>query len=246
MKNDVIEWFYSIVRNFVQTYVDNIDRDFTKDKIDQIIRRIPDIIENFKDPTTEEEYNMLAKKSNGTLATIQIVDRSTGYKVYKTMTTEEYKNFYYELLMYALIDYELFFQGWKYEIVDEEGINRIPLEFNEEQLPHMLGIEAKYMGDCALLDKIIGNYSGKRPIEQILLIIENYEKIKAYEGEHNVEIFNYYKSMQKVKEFLLLGRMFNEYRESRPEQNSLIIVNNDGSTNQKWLYKKSCRCRWRY
>ena len=51
MKNDVIEWFYSIVRNFVQTYVDNIDRDFTKDKIDQIIRRIPDIIENFKDPT---------------------------------------------------------------------------------------------------------------------------------------------------------------------------------------------------
>ena len=95
------------------------------------------------------------------------------------------------------------------------------------------------MGDCALLEKIIGDYSGKRPIEQILLIIENYEKIKAYEGEHNVEIFNYYKSMQKVKEFLLLGRMFNEYRESRPEQNSLIIVNNDGSTNQKWLYKKS-------
>lgn len=240
MKSDAIEWYYSCIRKFVSEYISNTNRDFTGEKIEEIIRNVPSIIRSFSDPTTEEEYRMLAKKEDGTLATVQIMDKSTGYKLYKSISSDEYKNFYYECLMYALIYFEMYFNGWKYEIVDEyDGSVRGSFEVLEEQLPHLLGIESKYIGKCDLLNQIIGDYNGKSPVEQILLIIQNYEKIKDYEIKHNVEIFNYYKSMQKVKDFLLLGKFYNEYRNSRPEQFSLIIMDKDGSTNQMWLYKKS-------
>ena len=240
MRSDAIEWYYSCIRKFVSEYISNTNRDFTGEKIEEIIRNVPKIIRSFNDPTTEEEYRMLAKREDGTLAMVQIVDKSIGYKLYKSISSDEYKNFYYECLMYALIYYEMYFNGWKYEIVDEKnGSTKGSFEVSEEQLPHLLGIESKYIGNCDLLNKIIGNYNGKSPIEQILLIIENYEKIKDYEIKNNIEIFNYYKSMQKVKDFLLLGKFYNEYRNSRPEQFSLIIMDKDGSTNQMWLYKKS-------
>ena len=240
MKSDAIEWYYSCIRNFVSEYISNTNRDFTGEKIEEIISNVPEIIRNFSDPTNEEEYRMLAKKQDGTLATIQIIDRSTGYKLYKQISSDEYKNFYYECLMYALIYYEMYFNGWKYEIIDEKNESaKGEFEVSEEQLPHLLGIESKYIGNCELLNQIIGDYNGKSPIEQILLIVENYEKIKNYEIRNNVEIFNYYKSMQKVKEFLLLGKFYNEYRSSRPEQFSLVIMDKDDSTNQMWLYKKS-------
>ena len=240
MNNPIVDKFYNMVSGFIKSYALQIDRNFTEDKVFEIIKNIPKIISGFQDCSSEEEYRMLAKKSDGTLATIQVEDPGTHYKVFKPIAGDEYKNFYYECLMYSLIYYELFFENWTYQIQDHlTGIKSGELVIEEKSLPHMLGIEAKYIGNCALLEEIIGNYNDKEPIEQILLIIKNYEKIKDYEDKNGIEIFNYYKSMQKIKSFLLLGRMFNEYRTSSPEQNELIVVDKEGSTNQLYLVKKS-------
>lgn len=240
MNNPIVDKFYNIVSGFIKSYALQIDRNFTEDKVFEIISNIPKIISGFQDCTSEEEYRMLAKKSDGTLATIQVEDPRTHYKVFKPIAEDDYKNFYYECLMYSLIYYELFFNNWTYQIQDHlTGMKSGELVVEEKNLPHMLGIEAKYIGNCALLEQIIGDYNDKEPIEQILLIIKNYEKIKEYEDKNGIEIFNYYKSMQKIKSFLLLGRMFNEYRTSTSEQNELIVVDKEGSTNQLYLVKKT-------
>ena len=39
MKNDAIEWFYSCIRRFVIEYISNTNRDFTGEKIEEIIKR---------------------------------------------------------------------------------------------------------------------------------------------------------------------------------------------------------------
>ena len=241
MENPIIQEFYNRIAEFVKNYQDNINHDYSEEKIDEIIRNIPNIIRNFKEPNTEEEYRMLAKKQDGTLATIQITDSKTGYKIYKPISSEEYKNLYYECLMYCLVCYQMFFQGWKYEIIsDSEDKSKCGnFEIKKEQLPHILGIDNKLMGKSALLSNIIPDYSNHDEIEQILLIIFNYEKIKDYESKNGVEIFNYYKSMQKVKDFLLLGRFFNEFRMPFTEQNNIAIVDREESNNQLYLYKKS-------
>lgn len=240
MNNPIIDKFYNIVSGFIKSYALQLDRNFTEEKIFEIINNIPKIITAFQDCSTDEEYRMLAKKSDGTLASIQIEDPGTKYKVFKPIASEEYKNFYYECLMYSLIYYELFFEKWTYQVEDHvNGIKSGEFTIDEKSLPHLLGIEAKYIGNCNLLESIIGGYNGKSPIEQILLIIENYEKIKDYENQNGVEIFNYYKSMQKIKDFLLLGRMFNEFRTSEPNQNQLIVFDKDDSNNQLYLVKKS-------
>ena len=241
MENKILQEFYKTISDFVKNYKDNINHDYTEEKIDEIIRNIPNIIRNFNDPSTEEEYRMLAKKQDGTLATIQITDPKTSYKIYKPISANEYKNLYYECLMYCLIYYEMFFRGWKYEITSESTDKSKcgNFEITEKQLPHILGIDSKLMGNCALLSSIIPGYNNQQEIDQILLIIENYEKIKKYELDNGVEIFNYYKSMQKLKDFLLLGRFFNEFRKSDAKQNGLAIVDREESSNQLYLYKKS-------
>lgn len=240
MKNDAVSWYYSCIQKFVEDYIKDREHNFSGTTIETIINKIPAIIQGFSDPTTYEEYRTLAKKKDGTLATIQITDDKTGYKLYKPISSEDYKNFYYECLMYSLVYYELFFDGWVYDIIDSENEElEGRFELSELQLPHLLGIEAKYIGNSVIMENIIPGYSGKRPTEQILLIVQNYEKIKEYETKNQIEIFNYYKSMQKIKSFLLLGKLFNEYRSTKPAQYKLAIVNNDESPNQKILYKKS-------
>ena len=240
MNNPVIDKFYNIVCDFIKSYDLQLNHNFTEDKVFEIISNIPTIISGFQDCSSDEEYRMLAKKSDGTLATIQIEDPGTHYKVFKPITSDEYKNFYYECLIYSLIYYELFFENWTYQIEDQnDGSKSGELTIDEKSLPHLLGIDAKYIGNCDLLARIIDDYNGKQPIEQILLIVKNYKKIKLYEEKNSIEVFNYYKSMQKIKNFLLLGRMFNEYRMSDPNQNKLIVFDKDDSSNQLYLVKKS-------
>ena len=66
MENPIIQEFYNRIAEFVKNYQDNINHDYSEEKIDEIIRNIPNIIRNFKEPNTEEEYRMLAKKQDGT------------------------------------------------------------------------------------------------------------------------------------------------------------------------------------
>lgn len=181
---------------------------------------------------------MLAKKGDGSLASIQIIDPGTGYKVYRSITTEEYKNLYYECLMYSLILYELYWKNYKYDIINNyDNSKQGELEILDTSLPHLLGIESKYIGNSALLEKIIPGYSNSGVIDQILLIIYNHEKIKDYEQKNGVEVFNYYKCMQKVKDFLLLGRFFTNF--DHVYDNKVFILDNENSDNQLWLVKKS-------
>jgi len=238
MQNDTIVKFYYEVNKFIRSFSDDVNKDYTEEKIFQIVRDIPKIIEGFNDCTTEEEYRMLAKKSDGTLATIQIIDPGSQFKVYREISSEEYKNFYYECLMYALILYELYWKNYIYELKNEYNSEKEgELEITEKALPHLLGIDAKYIGNCQLLEILIPEYSGKTTIEQIMLIIENHEVIKRYEKENNIEIFNYYKSMQKVKDFLLLGRMFSNF--DHAYENKVLVLDKEDSNNQLWLVKKS-------
>ena len=51
---------------------------------------------NSLDRNVEDKLIILAKNGDGTLASIQVVDPGTGYKVYKSISSDEYKNFYYE------------------------------------------------------------------------------------------------------------------------------------------------------
>lgn len=238
MENDIIVKFYYEVNKFIRSFSDDVNKDYTEEKIFQIIRDIPKIIGGFRDCTTEEEYRMMAKKSDGTLATIQVVDPNSKFKVYREISTEEYKNFYYECLMYSLILYELYWKNYIYEIKSDYNEEKTgELEITEKSLPHLLGIDSKYIGNCQLLENLIPGYNGKSVIEQIMLIIENHEVIKQYEVKNNIEIFNYYKSMQKVKNFLLFGRMFSNF--DYLDGNKLIVLDNENSDNQLWLVKKS-------
>ena len=240
MNNEIIDNFYKIVSEFIKSFDSNKDYDFTNDKIMEVINNIPKIIEGFKDPSTIEEYRIKAKREDGTLATIQVVDTKTNYMVYKTITANEYKCFYYECLMYSLLYYEFFFKNWIYEIEDlNSGAKNGEFTFIEESLPHILGINKKYLGNCQLLNNIIKGYNNQSVINQILLIISHYSDIMKYENDNNIEIFNYYKGMSKVKDFLLLGRMFNEYDTPNLEGNRLYIIDNENSTNQICLIKKS-------
>lgn len=238
MQNETIVKFYSAVNQFIKTFSDDVNRDFTEEKIYQVIRDIPKIIENFKDCSSEEEYRMLAKKGDGSLASIQIIDPGTGYKVYRSITAEEYKNIYYECLMYSLILYELYWKNYRYDIINEYNNSKQgELEILDTALPHLLGIESKHIGNSALIEKIIPGYSGNGIIDQIMLIIYNHEKIKEYEIKNGVEVFNYYKSMQKVKDFLMLGRFFTNF--DYAHDNKVLILDNENSDNQLWLVKKS-------
>ena len=242
-REKIIDEFYDALHSFITDYTNNLDKDFTQDKISKIIVHIPEVIESFKDFSSEEEYRLMATKYNGNLPAIQIIDPTFGYKLYKPIADDKYKEFFFECLMYCLIYYEMYFKNWKYEIVsDIEGKNG-EFEITDNQLPHLLGLEAKLLADNQMLNSFIDSYGDSPVIEKILLLIKNYQKIIDYEKSHNVEIINYYKSMQKVKSFLLLGRFFNEFQ-SIPDGiekklNIISVEDNPDSNNQLFLVKKS-------
>ena len=58
MENKIIDNFYEMIYDFIKTYEEKVNQDFTKEKIDELIRNIPDIISGFKDCTNEEEYRL--------------------------------------------------------------------------------------------------------------------------------------------------------------------------------------------
>ena len=62
MNNPIIDEFYGMISNFIKSYSSQLDRNFSEDKIYEVINNIPTIISNFQDCSSEEEYRMLAKK----------------------------------------------------------------------------------------------------------------------------------------------------------------------------------------
>lgn len=236
----IIDNFYNEIHEFIRkSEIQDIDRTYDRTVINQVFSHISEAIQSFQDCTTEEDYRTKATSKNGNLATIQYTDPITGYKLYQALTQDNYKEFYYECLMYALIHYELFFKNYKYSITSSIDDKFGDFEITEEQIPHMLGIESKFIGNCQLLDNIIDEYSSKNKIEQLLALVENHKKIMEYENNNHLDIFNYYKSMQKVKEFLLLGRFFNGFENTGKTLNIIEIENNPDSNNQIWLTKKT-------
>lgn len=236
----IIDDFYNSVHEFIRkSEIQDINRDYDRTVINEVFSNIKTAIHSFRDCTTEEEYRTKATSKNGHLATIQYTDPVTGYKLYQALTQDEYKEFYYECLMYSLIHYELFFKNYKYTITSSTDDKFGDFEITEDQIPHMLGIESKFIGNCQLLDNIVDNYSSKNKIEQLLALVENHKKIMEYEKNNNLDLFNYYKSMQKVKEFLLLGRFFNGFEYAGNQLNIVEIEDNPNSNNQIWLSKKT-------
>ena len=213
------------------------------DKINSIIQCIPTVIENFEDCTSEEEYRMMAIRGNGTLATIRSeTDPSTGWPVYNKieLDADNYKEFYYKTLSYCLLHYLFFFKDTEITITDNRNGEHGRILIDDIRLPHMLGLENRYVSEkgSALLEKIIPGYNSLTSnIDRIICIIENHKKIMEYEKENNLDIFNYYKCMQKNKEFLLFGRIFSIDEPYTSGKNKIEIY--DNGNNQLYLYKKS-------
>lgn len=231
----IIDDFYTSIHEFIKkSEIQDIDRTYDRTTINQVFAHIAEAIQSFQDCPNEDIY---CQPSN--IATIQYSHPVTGYKLYMPLTQDNYKEFYFECLMYSLIHYELFFKNYKYTITSSTDDKSGEFEITEDQLPHLLGIDAKFIGKCALLDSIILNYSSKNKIEQLLALVENHKAIMEYENSYNLNIFNYYKAMLKVKEFLLLGRFFNGFEYAGNKLNIVEVENNPSSSNQIYLTKKS-------
>ena len=71
--------FQDFAIEFMKTY-----STYTEDeRLDALMSYIPYVIENFQDCTSEEEYRMKAKQKDQTLATIQVMHKESGWKLYK-------------------------------------------------------------------------------------------------------------------------------------------------------------------
>ena len=101
-------------------------------------------------------------------------------------------------------------------------------------MPANYGFTYVQCTSCGKQHRIRGSadYNTKSIIGKIVALIENNEKIIEYEEKNNVDIFNYYKNMQKNKEFLMLGKLYT------PGHTSNITVTTRGN-NQLCLLKKS-------
>lgn len=211
------------------------------DRFERLVKSIPDIIRCFKDCSSEELYRTLAKKQDGTLATIQLYDKKRGIKVYKTieLNPRDYKKFYYQTLSYCLIMYIIFYNGIEYKIESNIIKRKGTLKITQETLPHLLGLEPKYVSskNCYLLESIIPGYNSLSILDKIFELIINNEKIIQFEEENGYDIFNYYKNMQKNKSFLLLGRFFSNNESGMDNKNRVVLL--EQSDNQLCLYKKS-------
>ena len=132
----------------------------------------------------------------------------------------------------------MFFQGTKFDILEND--NKVgELSITEEQLPHLLGLENKLVSnkDCEKLEEIIKGYNSLSILDKILAIVENQDEIIKWEEEKGGDLFNYFKNMQKNKEFLLLGRIFAKDEQFDQDYNRVFLLRN--RTNQLFLYKKS-------
>ena len=229
--------FQDFAIEFMKTY-----STYTEDeRLDALMSYIPYVIENFQDCTSEEEYRMKAKQKDQTLATIQVMHKDSGWKLYKPIPIQnanEYKKFYFQTLVFSLVQYVMFFQGTKFDILEND--NKVgELSITEEQLPHLLGLENKLVSnkDCEKLEEIIKGYNSLSILDKILAIVENQDEIIKWEEEKGGDLFNYFKNMQKNKEFLLLGRIFAKDEQFDQDYNRVFLLRN--RTNQLFLYKKS-------
>ena len=217
-------------------------RTYTQDdRLDALMDYIPYIIEHFEDCSSEEEFRMKAKKQDQTLATIQIPHKESGWLLYKPIpitNKTEYKKFYYQTLVFSLVQYIMFFQGADFDIM-ENGQSIAKFQIAEEQLPHILGLENKYVSNkaCSRLEEIIPGYNQLSILDKILALVENQDKIIEWEEQNGGDLFNYFKNMQKNKEFLLLGRFFSE-SENLPQTYHRVFLLQTRD-NQLTLYKKS-------
>lgn len=231
---DINDLIVAFIRNYANYTPD--------EKLDKLMKYIPDVIADFSDCSSEEEYRMLAKNSDGTLAKITVSDTKSGYKLYKPieLNPEGYKKFYYQTLSYCVIYYLMFFMGAEFDIIDNKN-NALSgtLKITPEQLPHILGLENRYVSNkpCALLEKLIPGYNNQNVLSKILSIIEHNQEIIEYERQTGMDIFNYYKNMQKNKDFLMLGRIFSEDETKSDEYNKILLLQRSG--NQLSLYKRS-------
>lgn len=138
------------------------------------------------------------------------------------------------------ITLHLFFKDTEITITDNRNGEHGRILIDDKRLPHMLGLENRYVSEkgSALLEKIIPGYNSLTSnIDRIICIIENHKKIMEYEKENSLDIFNYYKCMQKNKEFLLFGRIFSIDEPYTSGKNKIEIY--DNGNNQLYLYKKS-------
>ncbi len=227
------------IRKIISTKGSNCSVD---ERLDLIIKNIPNIISNFTDCSSEEEFRMLAKREDGSLASIQVRDIKTGFQVYAPIQLDayNYKKFYYETLAYCVITFILFFKDNEYQILSNNQARGGVLTISEKTFPHLLALENKFISekDCALLEKIIPGFNSLNSIlDKILCIVENNEKIIQYEKDNNIDIFNYYKNMQKNKDFLMLGRFFSDDEKNVNDKNKVILI--DNTDNQLCLLKKS-------
>lgn len=230
------------VNDFIVAFIRNYANYTPDEKLDKLMKYIPDVISNFSDCSSEEEYRMLAKKSDGTLATITITDPKSGYKLYKPieLNPEEYKKFYYQTLSYSLIYYIMFFMGAEFDVIDNKNKTVSgTLKILPEQLPHILGLDNKIVSSkpCTVLEKIIPGYNQQNVFGKILSIIEHNSQIIEREKKEGNDIFNYYKNMQKNKDFLMLGRIFSEDEKDAENYNKILLLQR--SDNQLSLYKRS-------
>ena len=203
MLTTIKRYIESIIKNEERDYTDNID-------LQKLFDDLPDIINTFIDFTDEEKYRLMATDKNGNLAKIRLVDSNTGKNVYVPINQEGYKNIAFELLTYALILYCMYHRGVKYSINSDE-IKIGEFEILDKQLPHLLGIEPHHMKRDGILEEVIPGYkqfSHEQVLSKILFIIQNSDKIIKYESQNGYDVFNYYKMMQKLKSFLLLGNVF--------------------------------------
>lgn len=210
------------------------------ERLDGLMEYIPLVIENFQDCTSEEEFRMLAKKQDQTLATIQLPHPETGWKLYKpiTLNAKDYKAFYYQTLVFCLVQYLLFHRGAQYAIYDDnKQVGTFAI--TDEQLPHLLGLESRFISSkgCSLLESIIPDFNSYSVFGKIFSLVQNYDRILEFEEKSGVDIFNYYKCMQKNKDFLMLGRFFSE-EETLPNGCHKTYLLSKGN-NQLCLYKQS-------
>lgn len=220
--------------------LDNIE--ITKEeKLESILSSILDVIKRFRDCNSAEEFRTLAKRGDGTLATITMMDPSSGFLLYKTigLGLKDYKKFYFETLGYALAYYLLFYRNNEFDIISEDDKSKTgKFRITDESLPHLLGLENKFVSnkECPLLNKIIPGYNNLSILDKIHSLVFNYDKIIQYEDDHNIDIFNYYKNMQKNKDFLLMGRFVPDSDLTDDMYKVHAVPHNN---NQVILYKKS-------
>lgn len=242
MENSSIQEFYETLEEMIKEYTASVDNKYSIDTINNNIKNIPLIINGFKEDNNEKNYKISSKKQDKDIATIQLFDSGTRYEIInKDINLDEYKALYYELLMYSLVEYQLFFEGYKYKIVSDSDDQSkcTDFEIKIEQLLYFLGLDKILKNNSEVFEKNISGYKDQDIIGKLLSIIFNYHIIIDFELQNGVEIINYYKSMRKLKEFLICGKIFYKFQPDDSEEKALLVVDKNDTSNQLYLLKKN-------